>query len=97
MKISISIFSLIATFYLSSLAIAKSENGLTASGYLTVTEFGGRGLPVPQYSSTNYFQISVSSDGQYAIKVRPIHEDGDAFYLRACLINEFRAFPAVRA
>jgi len=81
MKISTVIFFLTVTLCLSSLALAKSEDGLTASGYLTVTSFGGSGKVISQWSSTNYFQVSISSGGQYLIKVHPLNEEGDTFYL----------------
>jgi len=70
----------IAVLFLCSQGVVCGS-GVTAEGILTVIKFGGTGNPLSQWSSTNYFRVSMSSDGRYSFEVRPLHEQGDLIYL----------------
>ena len=71
---------MIAVLFLCSLEVVWGS-GVTAEGYFTVTSFGGTGNPIPRWSSTNQFRVSMSPDGRCSFEVRPAHEQGDVIHL----------------
>jgi hypothetical protein len=78
-----------AIFYMSSLVHLKCEEGLAASGYLSVIQFDGVGVPMPRWSSTNSFCVFIGSKGELRIEVSPVQEKDDTFYLTYDGTNTF--------